>query len=113
MLNTKAHYLQDKHPNKEFIKADKILDPDGELLPVERFVEIQTNAIRKSHRLKDKPSDALAESVAINNTSTTPDSISSLDDDDIVAITSGNDRESLHTHIEQSFNLTSTVKQAY
>ena len=58
---------EDKHPDKEFVKADKVLDPEGELLPVERFVEIRTNAIRKSHRLRDKPSNAVAESVAINN----------------------------------------------
>ena len=69
--------------------------------------------IRESHRLKDKRSNTLVESVAINNTSTTPDSISSPDDDDIIAITSGNDRKALHTHIEQSFDLTSKAKQAY
>ena len=62
---------EDKHPDKEFVKADKVLDPKGELLPVERFVEIRTNVIRKSRRLRDKPSDAVAESVAINNTNTT------------------------------------------
>ena len=66
--------IEDKHPNKEFIKADEILDPDGELLPVERFIEIQNNMIRESCRLKDKPSNTLAESVAINNTNNTPDS---------------------------------------
>ena len=57
---------EDKHPDKEFVKADEVLDPEGELLPVERFVEIRTNTIRKSCRLRDKPSDAVAESVAIN-----------------------------------------------
>ena len=91
--------VEDKHPNKEFVKADEILDPDGELLPVKRFIEIRTNVIRKSRRLKDKPSDALAESVAINNTDTTTNSSSSPDDDDVVAINSGNDEESLHTCI--------------
>ena len=54
----------------------------------------------------------MAESVAINNTNT-PDSISSPDNDDVVAINSGNDKESLHTCIEQSFDLNSKVKQAY
>ena len=67
----------------------------------------------KSRRLKDKPSDAVAESVAINNTNTTTDTSSGPDDDDVVAINSGNDKESLHTCIEQPFNLTSKVKQAY
>ena len=56
--------------------------------------------IRKSHRLKDKPSDTVAESVAINNTNTTTDTSSSPDDDDVVAINSGNDKDSLHTRIE-------------
>ena len=117
MADALSHYykyntIKDKHLNKEFVKADEILDPDGELLPVKRFVEVRNNAIRKLRRLKDKPSDALAESVAINNTNTTPGSISSPDNDDDVAITSGNDKESLNT-CEQSFNLTSTVKQAY
>ena len=69
--------------------------------------------IRKSRRLKDKPSDAEAESVAINNTNTTTNISSSADDDDVIAIHSGNDKDSLHTRIEQSFNLTSSVKQAY
>ena len=32
--------IEDKHPDKEFVKADEILNPDGELLPVERFIEI-------------------------------------------------------------------------
>ena len=54
--------------------------------------------IRESHRLKDKPQDTLAEIVATNNTSNTPGAISSLDNDDVVVITSGNDRESLHMH---------------
>ena len=67
----------------------------------------------KSHRLKNKPSNAVAESVAINNTNTTTDSSSSPDNDDVVTINSGNDKESLHTCLEQSFNLTSKVKQAY
>ena len=76
-----SHYyeyntVEDKHPDKKFVKADEILDPEGELLPVKRFVEIGTNAIRKSHRLKDKPNDAVAESVAINNTNSTTDSSS-------------------------------------
>ena len=55
----------------------------------------------------------MAESVAINNTNTTVNTGSSPDGDDVVAIHSGNDKESLHAHIEQSFNLTSKVKQAY
>ena len=55
----------------------------------------------------------MAESVAIKNTNTTTNTSSNPDDDDVVAINSGNDKESLHIHIEQWLDLTSTVKQAY
>ena len=55
----------------------------------------------------------MAESVAINNTNTTTNTGSSPDDNNVVTIHSANDKESLHAHIEQSFNLTSKVKQAY
>ena len=55
----------------------------------------------------------MAERVAINNTNTTVNTGSSLDDDDDVTIHLGNDKESLHACIEQSSNLTIKVKQAY
>ena len=45
VADTLSHYykydtIEDVHPDKKFIKADEILDPDGELLLVKRFVEI-------------------------------------------------------------------------
>ena len=76
--------VKDTHPNKEFIKANEVLDPNWELLHVERFVEIRNNAIRQSHRLQDKPSDTVAESVALNNANKTTDSKNSLDNEDII-----------------------------
>ena len=66
-----------------------------------------------NHRLQDKPSDAVAESVALNNTNKNTDSVSSLDNEDVIAINAGNDKESLQICTEQAFDLTSTVKQAY
>ena len=32
--------IEDEYPNSKFIKVDEILDPDGDLAPVQRFVEI-------------------------------------------------------------------------
>ena len=46
--------IEDEYPNSKFIKADEILDPDGDLAPVQRFVEIQNQAIRRSQRLQEK-----------------------------------------------------------
>ena len=92
VADTLSHYykydtIEDKHPNKEFVKADEVLDPNGELLPVEIFVEIWNNMIRQSCGLQDKPSDAVAESVALNNTNKTTDYVSSLDNEDVIAHT--------------------------
>ena len=46
--------IEDEHPNSEFIKADELLDLDGDLAPVQRFIEIPNNAIRRSQRLQEK-----------------------------------------------------------
>ena len=45
--------IEGEYPNSEFIKADEILDPDGDLAPIQRFVEIQNHAIRRSQRLQE------------------------------------------------------------
>ena len=54
-----SHYyeyntIEDEYPNSEFVKADKTLNPDGDLAPVQRFVEIRSQAIRKSQRLQER-----------------------------------------------------------
>ena len=46
-----SHYyeyntIEDEHPNSEFIKVDELLDPDGDLAPIQQFVEIWNNVIR-------------------------------------------------------------------
>ena len=32
--------IEDEYPNSKFVKADELLDLDGELLPIQQFVEI-------------------------------------------------------------------------
>ena len=41
--------IENKIPNNNFIKANEILNPDIDLVPVKRFVEIQSNATRRLH----------------------------------------------------------------
>ena len=46
-----SHYyeyntIEDEYPNSEFVKADEILNPDGDLAPVQRFIEIRNQVIR-------------------------------------------------------------------
>ena len=52
--SVKYNAIEDEYPNSEFIKADEILDSDGDLAPVQQFVEIWNNAIRRSQRLQEK-----------------------------------------------------------
>ena len=60
--------IEDEYPNSEFIKADEILDPDGDLTPVQRFVEIRSQVIRRSQRLQEKTPTARLESQMLNET---------------------------------------------
>ena len=46
--------IKDEYPNSEFVKVDKLLDADRDLAPVQQFVEIQNNAIRRLQRLEEK-----------------------------------------------------------
>ena len=39
--------IEDEHPNSEFIKENELLDPDGDLTPGQRLIEIWNNAIRR------------------------------------------------------------------
>ena len=45
--------IWDEYHNSAFIKVDEILDPDGDLAPIQQFIEIQNNAIRRSQRLQE------------------------------------------------------------
>ena len=46
--------IEDEYPNSEFIQTDELIDLDGDLAPVQQFVEIWNNAIRRSQRLQEK-----------------------------------------------------------
>ena len=60
--------IEDEYPNSEFIKVDKILDPDGDLAPIQRFIEIQNHVIRRSQRLQERTPTARPESQMLNET---------------------------------------------
>ena len=60
--------IEDEYPNSEFVKADKLLDLDGDLAPVQQFIEVQNNAVRRSQRLQGKIPAAWLESQMLNET---------------------------------------------
>ena len=49
-MDALSHYfeydtIEDKHPDAEFVKADETWDYDGDLVPIEWFIEIWSNVI--------------------------------------------------------------------
>ena len=60
--------IEDEYPNNKFIKVDETLDPDGDLAPIQRFVEIWNNVIRRSQRLQEKTPTVRLESQMLNKT---------------------------------------------
>ena len=105
--------IEDEYPNSEFVKADKLLDPDGDLAPIQQFIEIQNNVVRRLQRLQEKIPAAQLESqmlnVSFNNTPVEQEP----EDDDTITYTSGNNRKLLLTLIEKEFNLNKTIMKFY
>ena len=95
----------DHHPDHDFVSADAKLDPDGELVPVQRYTEMHTAATRWSTHLAEKAEQRVLDSDQMNNQ--VDDSVTNPDsDDDPPAFTSGADGQSLRVCIERDFNLT-------
>ena len=44
--------IEDKYPNSKFVKADEILNPDGDLAPIQRFYKIKQSDDHKDCRRK-------------------------------------------------------------
>ena len=60
--------IEDEYPNSEFVKTDELLDLDGDLAPIQWFVEMRNNAIRRSQRLQERTPTARLESQMLNET---------------------------------------------
>ena len=79
--------IEDEYPNCEFVKADEILDPDRDLAPIQWFIEMQNNAIRRSQRLQERTPTARLESQMLNETfNNIPVEQETEDDDTIVCL---------------------------
>ena len=68
-----SHYyeyntIEDEYPNSEFIRVDKILDLDRDLAPIQWFIEIWNNVVRRSQRLQEKIPAVRLESQMLNET---------------------------------------------
>src|SRR3981189_3089446 len=106
----------ESHPDHIYVNADARLDPDGELLPTDRYMELRTAATRQSSRLTEKKEARIVESEALNDSAQqglpvgTPPS---EDDDDIAVTAASGDGTTLRTEVESSMDLPKILCDAY
>jgi hypothetical protein len=98
--------LNESHPDYIYVNTDVRLDPDGELLPTERFVEVRAAAVTQRWLLEQKENRVL-ESKTLNahKESLQDDSKSSDESEDMEALSSKDDGKSLWSHIEVGIDL--------
>ena len=108
-----SHYYEadgpeDHHPDHDSMSMDAKLDPDGELLPVQHYVELHSAAARWSRRLAEQTEQRVLNSDQLNAMSS-PTSMGPDNDDSPLAIQAGADGQSLCTHIEWQVDLACIV----
>ena len=102
----------DHHPDHDFVSADAKLDPDGELLPVQRYVELRSAAARRSRRLAEQTEQCVLDSIQLN-TKSSPIPVGPDDDNLPLAIWAGANGQSLRTHVERQVDLACIVQKHY
>ena len=105
--------VEDEYTNSELIKADKLLDPDRDLAPVQQFIEIWNNMIRRLQRLQEKIPAAQLESQMLNETFNNIPVKQEYGDNDTIAYMSANNRKPLLTMIEKEFDLNKIIMKFY
>ena len=100
------------------MSVDVWLDLDGELLPIQQYIEVCAAIARQSHCLAEKLKPRVLESDQMNKQQhelialpaagphPPPDQLP-------LAIESGVDGRSLHAHVERNFNLADTIRKHY
>ena len=94
------------------MNVDARLDPEGEKLPAERFINLRTTQLRRSTHLKERVELRAEESAQLNQ-DLAPDPVSSPADDDMRVITAGADGKSLQVIMENDVGLPELFRKAY
>ena len=87
------------------MSADSRLDLDGELLPIQQYIELHTAAARWSCHLAEHAKQQVLDSDAMNDDVVTVSDEVPAPDDEPIAFTSGANGQSLRAHIERDINL--------
>jgi Integrase zinc binding domain/RNase H-like domain found in reverse transcriptase len=104
------------HPEHIDVNADARLDPDGKLLPTDRYMELKTAATRRSSRLPEKKEARIIESEEMNDSAqrVLPEDTPPLkDDDDILVTAASSDGTTLRTKLEDSMDLPKILHNMY
>ena len=105
---------EDNHSENTYVNADIRLDPDGKLLPTDRYTELCAAATRWSKRLaKQQESHHIKAEVLNAGDKQSLPSKDTSSTDDVTAIAAGNDSKFLQTHIEEMMDLRAVIKNAY
>ena len=92
---------------------DKILDPDGDLAPVQRFMEIQSQVIRRSQRLQERTPTVRLESQMLNATFNNIPEEQEISDEDTIIYTAGSTGKPLLALIEKELDLNQVIRKFY
>ena len=104
----------DNHLENTYVNADIRLDPDGELLPIDHYMEICAAATSQSKHLAKRQESHHIEAKILNaSDKKSPPSEDTSLTDDVTAIAASNDGKSLWTHVEETMDLQAIVKNTY
>ena len=92
---------------------DEILDLDGDLVPIQWFIEIWNHVIRRSQRLQERTPTARLESQMLNETFNTIPIEQETDDEDTIIYTAGSNGKPLLAVIEKEFDLNQIIMNFY
>ena len=99
---------EDHHPDHDFGSADAKLDPNRDLLPIQRYVKLRSVVARQSCCLAEQTEQHVLNSVQLN-TESSPIPMGPDNDDLPLAIWAGADGQSLCTHVERQVDLACIV----
>ena len=88
------------------------LNPNGELLPIQCYVELRSAVARRSRCLAEQMEQCVLDSVQLNAKSS-PIPLGPDEDDSPLAIRAGADGQSLRTHVEWQVDLARIVRKHY
>ena len=94
--------------------SNSVVSPQDHLLnTVQRFIEIQNQAIRRSQRLQEKTPTARLESQMLNETSNNIPGEQEISDEDTIIYTSGSNGKPLLVLIKKEFDLNQVIRKFY